>query len=796
MGNERNPAKVRTLGDRPLLARNTLAWAVMLGCSALHVVPTQATEKPTNATAQAQSQNQSLNFAIPALPLDEALAAYGIASGVQVLYPASLTQGLKSMPVSGQLTREEALAQLLASTGLSYRFTDNRSVTLHQNTPGSAKTIELAPVVVTGEKINRTLEQTQTSVVVNTEEDFREHGDRTLNDVFARTPGVYTESGNQNWGIRGVPVSGFDDQGPATLNGAVSVFVDGAQLPNRALTLSPLPLWDVEQVEVLMGPQSTTQGRNSLAGAVVIQTKNPTFTPSLSTQAHVGNYGERGAAVAAGGGLVDEVVAGRIAVDYQEGDGYIDNLATGDDANPRRNSNIRGKLLVLPNDDLDVLLSYAHSENRQGENATMRENGRVRFYKVSENTDAFDKLRQDTVTAKLDYRLNDAWTLTSLSSATRADYNARLDFDQSASANMVVLRTQDTEMLSQELRLGYESDTVRSFVGAYYGHTTNDYHDRLLFNGALFGTVLGDTKIENQALFGEVNWTFQPRWSLITGLRFDRESNRTDVEQDDFSSPGKVSKRFNAFLPKIGLDHELADNQHLGLMVQKGYRGGGVNVRAGGGHAAYDPEYTTNYELSYRGAWYDQTLRVRANLYYTDWKDQQVSMLDNSGNFFQVFNAGKSTIKGLETFIEKDVDSHLTLTAGLAYTDGRYRDFVFGDNSNLGGESFLYAPKYKASLGGLYRFDNGLSVGSDIVYQDGTPSEYEFDTNGHVTHVRKSDYYTLVNLNAEYELLEGLTLSGYVKNLFDKQYISNNRSGDIIDVGAPRTLTLALRYDL
>ena len=54
-------------------------------------------------------------------------------------------------------------------------------------------------------------------------------------------------------------------------------------------------------------------------------------------------------------------MAGRIAVDYQEGDGYIDNLASGDDANPRRNSNIRGKLLVLPNDDLDVLLSYAHS---------------------------------------------------------------------------------------------------------------------------------------------------------------------------------------------------------------------------------------------------------------------------------------------------------------------------------------------------------------------------------------------------------------------------------------------------
>lgn len=793
MGNERNPANARTRGGMPILTRNALASAIMLGCSALYVASAQAAEKPSS-TAQSQAKSQS--FSIPALPLDEALAAYGIASGVQVLYPAGLTQSLKSTAVAGRMSHEAALAQLLTGTGLSFRFTDANSVTLQGPTPEARQPMEFEPVMITGEKINRTLERTQTSVVVNTESDFIEHGDNTLNDVFARTPGVYTQPGNKNWGIRGVPVSGFDDQGPATLNGAVSVFVDGAQQPNRALTLSPLPLWDVEQVEVLMGPQSTTQGRNSLAGAVVIQTRNPTFTPSLSAQTLLGSYGEQGGAMAAGGSLVDDVVAGRIAVDYQEEDGYIDNVATGDDANIQRNSNVRGKLLILPNDDLDVLVGYAHSENRQGVNGSDRQNGHLRFYKISEDTEAFDKMKQDTATTKLDYRLNDAWTLTSLSAFTRSDYNALLDFDQTSSENMEAIRSQDTEMFSQEIRLGYGAENLRGFIGAYYGHTTNDYHDRLTFDGELIGTVKGNTRIENQALFGEVNWTFKPRWTLITGMRYESEHNDTDVEQDDFSSPGKVSKRFNAFLPKVGLDHELADNQFLGLMVQKGYRGGGVNVRAGGGHAAYDPEYTTNYELSYRGAWQDQTLRLRANLYYTDWKDQQVSVLDSSGNFFQVFNAGSSTIKGLETFVEKDIDSHLSLNAGLAYTDGRYRDFVFGTNSDLGGESFLYSPKYKVSVGGVYRFDNGLTVGSDITYQDGAPSEYEFDADGQVTHQRNSDYYALVNLNAEYRLIEGLTLSGYVKNLFDKDYITNNRSGDFVDVGAPRTVTVVLRYDL
>ncbi|MNS75123.1 Pesticin receptor precursor [compost metagenome] len=500
--------------------------------------------------------------------------------------------------------------------------------------------------------------------------------------------------------------------------------------------------------------------------------------------------------MAGGGSIVDDKIAGRIAVDYQEGDGYIDNIALGNDANPTRTSNARGKLLILPNDDLDVLLTYAHGESRKGDNSVMRENDKVRYYKISSNTDAYDKLSQDTVSAKVDYRLDDHWSLTSLTANTSSDYDARLDFDQTAVDNQVVLRKQDGDLFSQELRLNYASDTVKSFVGAYYGRSTNNFHDKLLFDDELFGTAKGDTTIENQAVFGEINWTFAPRWTLITGLRYDHETNDTDIDQDDFSSPGNVSKSFDALLPKLGIDHELAANQYLGFMVQKGYRGGGVNVRAGGGHEPYDPEYTTNYELSYRGSFFDQTLRTRANLYYTDWKDQQVSVLDPDTQFAHIFNAGSSDIKGLEVFVEKDLTEQLTLTAGGAITDGKYKDFVTGDGRDMSGESFLYAPKYKMSVGGTYRWDDRLTFNTDVTYQSTTPSEYEFDDAGQVTGERQSDNYWLANFNTEYKVTKNVAVSGFVKNAFDKEYITNNRSGDIVDAGAPRTVGLILRYDM
>ncbi|UZE26155.1 TonB-dependent receptor [Pseudomonas sp. B21-056] len=656
--------------------------------------------------------------------------------------------------------------------------------------------VEIAPITVTGEKINRTLEQTQSSVVVVTEEKLREHSDKNLVDLFARTPGVYGQADNETWGIRGVPVAGFDDQGPGAINGAVSVFIDGAVQPTRALTLSPVPLWDAEQVEVFLGPQSTTQGRNSLAGAVVIQTKNPTFEPSFSAQTNVGNYGEHGAAVAGGGAIVDDKIAGRIAVDTSDGDGYIRNIALDKDANPHRTSNARGKLLILPNDDTDVLLTYAHSEHRQGDRSTMRgTDGKPSYYDISSNTEAFDNLKQDTLSAKVDYRLNDAWSLTSMTANTSSDYSNRLDLDQTALGNDVVLRKHEGNLFSQELRLNYASDTLKSFIGAYYGHNTNRFHDRLFFDEVLSRTSKGETKIENKAVFGEVNWTFAPRWTLITGLRYDHETNDTDIDQDGSFAPATINKSFDAVLPKLGIDYELATDQYLGFMVQKGYRGGGVNLRSGSGHQAYDPEYTTNYELSYRGSFFDKTLRTRANLYYTDWKDQQVRVQQNANAPLDIFNAGRSDIKGLEVFVEKDVTEQLTLNMGGSITDGKYKDFVTGTGQDMSGESFLASPKYKMSVGGVYHYDDRLMFGTDVIYQSSAPSEYEF-TNNKVTGERRSDNYVLVNFNTEYKVTKNVAVSAYVKNAFDKEYVTNNSSDDVIDVGAPRTLGMILRYDM
>jgi len=657
--------------------------------------------------------------------------------------------------------------------------------------------IQLEEVIVTGEKIQRSQDRTLSSVAVSTSEDMRKEGAKTLQDVLSGTPGVYTQSGNENWGIRGVPVQGFDEQGAAALNGAISVYVDDAIQSNRLLTANPLSVWDVEQVEVYRGAQSTTQGRNSLAGAVVMKTKDPTFTPEFAVQGNLGRYGEKGSSALANGALIEDRLAGRLAVDYQTEDGYINNPTLGEDANPLRSANVRGKLLFLPSDDVDVLLTFSHNDQRAGLNAVDANDGVPDYFNVYENTETYHKFDQNAVTGKLDWYLDDEWTLTSISSATLVDYSAALDFDRTPTTSQAALRKHEQTLASQEVRLGYDYENLTGFFGAYLGRTTSDIDDKLAVSGTTVMNEKGKVEIDSYALFGEANWEFVNDWTLITGLRWDHEENHTRIDYtvDTLNLATDPSANENitssVLLPKLGLSYDVTDNHLVGVTWQRGYRSGGVNLRSLALHTPYDPEFTDTYELAWRGNWLNRRLRTNANIYYTDWTDQQVTFRDSSGNR-QVANAADSRMAGAELSAQYLVTSQLSVHAGASYSDTKYNSFV-SDGVDYSGHEFMFAPKYQASVGANYTFDNGLMIGTNVVYQDDSISN--FITSGStVVGERRSDPVTLVNLNAEYAV-GSMTFTGYVKNLFNERYVTANQSDTVVDVGAPLTFGVAARYE-
>lgn len=195
-------------------------------------------------------------------------------------------------------------------------------------------------VIVTGEKSSRTLQQTITSVAVTTAAKIERENIQTLYDVVNRTANMSETYGKTGFTIRGISNSNVSGGGTGGLS---TVYVDGAALPEQAVFSGPLEMWDIAQVEVLRGPQSTLQGRNSLAGAVIIRSTDPTFDYGFRARATVASGDERSIAFAGGGPLVAEQMAFRLAAEKKDSDGFLYNPVRHEDVDAVDNLSLRGK---------------------------------------------------------------------------------------------------------------------------------------------------------------------------------------------------------------------------------------------------------------------------------------------------------------------------------------------------------------------------------------------------------------------------------------------------------------------
>lgn len=751
--------------------------------------------------------SQKQRYQLAPGPLGHVLAAFAALTGTRLSFDPALVANLKSEGLRGDYTVREGFDTLLKDSdfvledkgGQQYSLKKVAKLSDQSSTATAAPepVDTLAEVTVQGEKITRKLSETYSSVAVATAKDIRTHADQSLTEIMARTPGVYTQSRNETWGIRGVPVTGFDDQGPLTLNNAVSVFVDGALQTSRMVTMSPLSSWDMKQVEIYRGAQSTVQGRNALAGAVIMQTNDPEFKNTLSLQGNLGNYHQQGGALMANAVLMPDVLAGRFALNVQNEDGYIRNDFLDKDADSRRSVNARGKLLLLAGENTEALLTLAHTDYRTGSNGVTQMNNQPQYYRLNQNTDARDHIQQNEATLKLTHQLDKAWTLTSVTSGTDANYQSLLDFDQRTNASQEADRHHQTRLFNQEFRVNYQDDAIKAHMGYYYGYSQIKFNDDLRILG--FGSALlasGKSQIRNHAIFGEINWDLNNQWQVIAGLRYDREKNEASVDylRDALAlSPvdqADENKRFGALLPKAGINYLWSPTQRTGFIVQRGYRGGGVNTRVPSDHRPYDAEYTTTYEFSYRGSWPEYGFKTFANLYHTDWKDQQVRQLDTVTNSLYVSNAARSRMQGLEVSAEYAINDAWQVIAGAAYNHTEYLEFTNSDGLDMRGKQFIMAPRTKLNLGLNYHLGNQWLFNVDTVYQDSSPSVYL------LTDTRRNDSVTLVNANASYRLNARTTVNVFVRNLFDREYVTNNTTGNVLDVGAPRLFGVALKLDI
>ena len=218
-------------------------------------------------------------------------------------------------------------------------------------------------IVITGEKVDQDLQKTVSSVAVVTGEQMETEGVTSLAEAFDYLANVNMGNTDGGFSIRGIPFDSLLGAGSAPL---AQIYVDDVTLGDQTTRFNADHIWDVSQIEVLRGAQSTVQGRNALAGAVIIRTEDPTFDWTGKARAlwQVSEIGVGYTLSAAGGGpIIDDVLAFRVAVERSEDNGnYKNPLQGGTGADFNDHWQGRAKLLFRPNDSFRSLLTFSYSE--------------------------------------------------------------------------------------------------------------------------------------------------------------------------------------------------------------------------------------------------------------------------------------------------------------------------------------------------------------------------------------------------------------------------------------------------
>lgn len=302
----------------------------------------------------------------------------------------------------------------------------------------------LGTVTVTGEKIDRDLQDTVSSVGIVTGEQLTADGIVTLGDAFDYIANVNLNASEQGFSIRGIP---FDNLLGAGSSPLAQIYVDDVTLGDQTTRFNADTIWDVSQVEVLRGAQSTVQGRNALAGAVIIRTNDPTYTPQgnvrlLGTRWDGGDGYAIGAAY--GGPIIADRLAFRVSAERRESDGFVTNPVTGEDgADFNDQWQLRGKLLFDATPDVSALLTLAWSQAKVADALSDRRsrdaNGFVNLTDVVAgnefnrqtfiNVADFNENTNVMASLKTDWDVSDALRLTSITAWSDAENDEELDID-------------------------------------------------------------------------------------------------------------------------------------------------------------------------------------------------------------------------------------------------------------------------------------------------------------------------------------------------------------------------------
>lgn len=628
--------------------------------------------------------------------------------------------------------------------------------------------------------------------------------------------------------VRGLGNTDFD------LNASqpVSLVVDEVVQENAIL--KGFPVFDVERVEVLRGPQGTLFGRNTPAGLVKFDTVKP--SQEFDGYGSV-SYGSRGAVDTSGavGGALTDRLSARVSLLWQDKDDYIDNQAPGFEAKDEQGGYTEKAARVqflYEGDDFTALLNY-HTRDLDGSPIAFRAN--VIKTGTNELVDNYEsdvvyqdaasrstqQVESEGASLKLEWELKNH-TITSISAWESAEIYSRADIDggygcgfcgQDNGPGFVPFEAEsadgipDHDQLTQELRLSSNFDGDLNYqVGVFYFDeelTIENFNYNTADNGVLNGYVEQQQDTTAWAVFGSVDYVVSDDLKVTAGLRYSDDDK-------DFTANRLVGAPITPVDLNVSDDHiswdlsanyKVNDDVNWYSRVANSFRAPSIQ-----GRVLFESEATTaesetitSYETGIKSDVLDGQGRVNATIFYYTMDDQQLTAVGGNTNSNRLINADKTTGYGFELDSQWVLSDEFNATFNLSYNKTEIKDSnlsiaapnrstlnitdpVVDGKVFLDGNSLPHAPEWISNFTLRYTkelADGNFFASGDISYRSKINmflyESVEFEGKELIeTGLRTG--YTWSEGDYEYEV------AAFVRNLFDEQQVIgavdfNNNTG-------------------
>ena len=607
----------------------------------------------------------------------------------------------------------------------------------------------LEEIVVTAQKRSESMQDVPISIQVFSADEIERLNIRNTIDLVRNVPNMI---GINNVGLpqaasyflRGVG----QDESISSLDPAVGTFVDGVYISRQIANNARL--YDVDSVEVLRGPQGTLYGRNTSGGAIRIITQKPHDHNEGYIDLAYGEYDTKEVTGKANLVISDNIFLKVTAFYLDQSDGFLQNVTLNRDQWTREATGARVQVLYSPSDRFEALLSYEHSDDDTGgivgANALSAccsndvykvESGLVNTW-AGTNLDA--------------YSLRATWDLDNMQvdlimARRNLNHNFMNDYSDQVIPAYIIPNDSDHMQESAELNFSGEGreGAVRWAAGASYYDDDNDvtFGDGL----CLFGCVVEATfwrdmtnVTKTRAVYADVAFDINDQWTLTVGGRHTDDSRVMTVQQYLDVSPIKIRDRnrgnfldrsgyiqipgvtfgtadvvalgtpdrfdISEFTSRVIIEYNPTDSIMVYASVADSFKGGGwaARVTSAADFKGLTPEFVDSREFGMKSQWLNDTLRFNITYFDSDYKDLQVTALDQVTGAFVYSNKADASVDGIEAEFVYAPRDNLTVFANLGTLNGNYTDVRPGAEGLMTKE-LKRTPDLSYRLGVLYDQD-------------------------------------------------------------------------------------------